>query len=99
MVFLRSLSRHLCSPASSLFAGRSRGASGIPRAASASPQLYNVSSLLPRLLPLSGVRTLTASPKLQGKVLLVLYDGGEHAKQQPGLLGTTEERAGACASG
>ncbi|KAI9369778.1 putative formate dehydrogenase [Aspergillus egyptiacus] len=29
-----------------------------------------------------------------GKVLMVLYDGGEHAKQQPGLLGTTENELG-----
>ncbi|KAJ5237891.1 hypothetical protein N7489_007982 [Penicillium chrysogenum] len=29
-----------------------------------------------------------------GKVLLVLYDGGEHSKQQPKLLGTTENELG-----
>lgn len=29
-----------------------------------------------------------------GKVLLVLYDGGEHSKQQPQLLGTTENELG-----
>lgn len=29
-----------------------------------------------------------------GKVLLVLNDGGEHAKQQPGLLGCTENELG-----
>jgi len=29
-----------------------------------------------------------------GKVLLVLYDGHEHAKQQPDLLGTTENELG-----
>jgi len=29
-----------------------------------------------------------------GKVLLVLYDGGEHSKQQPALLGTTENELG-----
>ncbi|OAT12333.1 formate dehydrogenase [Blastomyces gilchristii SLH14081] len=29
-----------------------------------------------------------------GKVLLVLYDGGQHAKDQPGLLGTTENELG-----
>jgi formate dehydrogenase len=29
-----------------------------------------------------------------GKVLLCLYDGGEHASQQPGLLGTTENELG-----
>ncbi|EFE41382.1 hypothetical protein TRV_03894 [Trichophyton verrucosum HKI 0517] len=28
------------------------------------------------------------------KVLLVLYDGGQHAKDQPGLLGTTENELG-----
>jgi formate dehydrogenase len=29
-----------------------------------------------------------------GKVLLVLYEGGEHAKQEPNLLGTTENELG-----
>jgi formate dehydrogenase len=29
-----------------------------------------------------------------GKVLLVLYDGGKHAEQQPALLGTTERELG-----
>jgi len=29
-----------------------------------------------------------------GKVLLVLYDGGEHSKQEPQLLGTTENELG-----
>ncbi|KAL4899716.1 putative formate dehydrogenase [Aspergillus multicolor] len=29
-----------------------------------------------------------------GKVLMVLYDGGSHAKDQPGLLGTTENELG-----
>nr|POE93033.1 formate dehydrogenase [Quercus suber] len=41
-----------------------------------------------------GVRTLTASAPRQGKVLLVLYDGGEHAAQEPKLLGTTENELG-----
>lgn len=39
-------------------------------------------------------RNLSASGKHQAKVLLVLYDGGEHAKQQPALLGTTENELG-----
>ena len=30
----------------------------------------------------------------QGKVLLVLYDGHEHAKECPELLGTTENELG-----
>ncbi|KAH8689667.1 NAD-dependent formate dehydrogenase AciA/Fdh [Talaromyces proteolyticus] len=42
----------------------------------------------------SGIRTLTATATRQGKVLLVLYDGGEHSKDQPGLLGTTENELG-----
>ncbi|KAL2867261.1 formate dehydrogenase [Aspergillus lucknowensis] len=42
----------------------------------------------------SRARMLTASANLQGKVLMVLYEGGEHAKQQPGLLGTTENELG-----
>ncbi|KAF2672328.1 D-isomer specific 2-hydroxyacid dehydrogenase [Microthyrium microscopicum] len=39
-------------------------------------------------------RSLTATSRKQGKVLLVLYDGGEHADQQPLLLGTTERELG-----
>jgi len=42
----------------------------------------------------NGVRTLTATSAQQGKVLLVLYDGNEHAKQEPRLLGTTENELG-----
>ncbi|KAL5332351.1 hypothetical protein BJX70DRAFT_384418 [Aspergillus crustosus] len=41
-----------------------------------------------------GARMLTASANLQGKVLMVLYDGGSHARDQPGLLGTTENELG-----
>jgi formate dehydrogenase len=39
-------------------------------------------------------RTLTATASQQGKVLLVLYDGGIHAQQEPRLLGTTENELG-----
>lgn len=41
-----------------------------------------------------GARTLTASASRQGKVLMCLYQGHEHARQQPGLLGTTENELG-----
>ncbi|TID19982.1 formate dehydrogenase [Venturia nashicola] len=41
-----------------------------------------------------GARTLTATANRQGKVLLVLYDGGVHAEQEPKLLGTTENELG-----
>ncbi|KAK5132348.1 hypothetical protein LTR08_009183 [Meristemomyces frigidus] len=43
---------------------------------------------------LGGVRTLTATSSQQGKVLLVLYDGHEHARHEPKLLGTTENELG-----
>ncbi|KAK4631660.1 Formate dehydrogenase [Fulvia fulva] len=43
---------------------------------------------------MGGVRTLTATSSQQGKVLMVLYDGFEHAKQEPKLLGTTENELG-----
>jgi formate dehydrogenase len=39
-------------------------------------------------------RTLTATASQQGKVLLVLYDGGIHAEQEPKMLGTTENELG-----
>lgn len=37
---------------------------------------------------------MSAAPGQNGKVLMVLYDGHEHAKQQPDLLGTTENELG-----
>ncbi|MCJ1299631.1 formate dehydrogenase (NAD+) [Hypocenomyce scalaris] len=40
------------------------------------------------------VRTLTATAPQQGKVLLVLYDGGDHARDEPKMLGTTENELG-----
>ncbi|KAL9098057.1 MAG: hypothetical protein Q9163_006206 [Psora crenata] len=43
---------------------------------------------------LGGVRTLTATSKLQSKVLFVSYDGHEHAREVPGMLGTTENELG-----
>nr|OQO27525.1 Formate dehydrogenase [Rachicladosporium sp. CCFEE 5018] len=43
---------------------------------------------------LGGARGLTASSSRQGKVLLCLYDGKEHAEMEPQLLGTTENELG-----
>ncbi|CCX11555.1 Similar to Formate dehydrogenase; acc. no. Q07103, partial [Pyronema omphalodes CBS 100304] len=43
---------------------------------------------------ISGIRRLTQTFNPQVKVLAVLYDGREHAKQVPGLLGTTENELG-----
>ena len=37
---------------------------------------------------------LTRGCSSQGKVLLVLYDGGEHARQEPALLGAVENELG-----
>ncbi|KAL7267633.1 formate dehydrogenase (NAD+) [Rhizina undulata] len=39
-------------------------------------------------------RTLTSTFNPQVKVLAVLYDGGKHAEEVPGLLGTTENELG-----
>ncbi|KAF7162254.1 hypothetical protein CNMCM5623_007649 [Aspergillus felis] len=85
MVFIRSLSRQLRRPATSVFSTK-----GVFSPPSSSP--FRAASL--GGFSVSGARTLTASANLQGKVLMVLYDGGEHAKQQPGLLGTTENELG-----
>ncbi|RMJ26751.1 formate dehydrogenase [Aspergillus sp. HF37] len=79
MVFMRSLSRQLRRPALSLPFSQSALRPAAPASLAAS---------IPR------VRPLTASAIRQGKVLLILYDGGEHAKDQPGLLGTTENELG-----
>ncbi len=46
-----------------------------------------------RLGPLVSTRLLT-TPREKVKVLAVLYDGGVHAEQVPGLLGTTENELG-----
>ncbi|OGM47983.1 formate dehydrogenase [Aspergillus bombycis] len=39
-------------------------------------------------------RTFSSSASAQSKVLMVLYEGKEHAKQQPRLLGTVENELG-----
>ncbi|KAF2878472.1 D-isomer specific 2-hydroxyacid dehydrogenase [Massariosphaeria phaeospora] len=78
MVFLRSVSR-LARPAASVLSARAA-----PRAAAGGALLRQPNAF----------RTLTATASPQGKVLLVLYDGFEHAKQEPQLLGTTENELG-----
>ncbi|EXJ71561.1 formate dehydrogenase [Cladophialophora psammophila CBS 110553] len=52
------------------------------------------SSLLRQKPGISSVRSFSASANRNVKILSVLYDGGEHAKQQPRLLGTTENELG-----
>ncbi|KAL4793534.1 hypothetical protein BDV19DRAFT_366626 [Aspergillus venezuelensis] len=80
MVFISSLSRQMRQPISSMVLAAN---------ASSRPSLgRRVAGLNP------GARMLTASANLQGKVLMVLYDGGSHARDQPGLLGTTENELG-----
>ncbi|KAL3448602.1 hypothetical protein BJX65DRAFT_275123 [Aspergillus insuetus] len=81
MVLLCSLTRQLRRPVSTLLSPN----------ASLAGSPFRVSALGNGI---PGARTLTASANLQGKVLMVLYDGGEHARQQPGLLGTTENELG-----
>ncbi|KAL2837266.1 hypothetical protein BJX68DRAFT_249890 [Aspergillus pseudodeflectus] len=81
MVLLRSLTRQLRRPVSTLLSPNA----SLPGSPFRAAALGNGGP---------GARTLTASANLQGKVLMVLYDGGEHAKQQPGLLGTTENELG-----
>ncbi|KAL2863002.1 formate dehydrogenase (NAD+) FDH1 [Aspergillus lucknowensis] len=85
MVLIRSFSRQLRRPVSTLL---SPYASSKPAVGSSPFRAARLSGRIP------GARMLTASANLQGKVLMVLYDGGEHAKQQPGLLGTTENELG-----
>ncbi|OJJ04630.1 hypothetical protein ASPVEDRAFT_31079 [Aspergillus versicolor CBS 583.65] len=84
MVFIRSFPRQLGRPVSSLLSPNvlCRPAVG---------SRFGAPALGGRT---PGARTLTASANLQGKVLMVLYDGGSHAKDQPGLLGTTENELG-----
>lgn len=42
----------------------------------------------------NGARQFSASSKANMKVVAVLYKGGEHAKEQPKLLGTVENQLG-----
>ncbi|KAL4914257.1 hypothetical protein BDW62DRAFT_213574 [Aspergillus aurantiobrunneus] len=83
MVLIRSCSRQLRRPVSTLLSpnGLSRPTLG---------SRFGPAALAGH----TGARTLTASANLQGKVLMVLYDGGSHARDQPGLLGTTENELG-----
>lgn len=71
MVFIRSLSRQLRRPATSLFSTK-----GVFSPPSSSP--FWAASLGGSV---SGARTLTASANLQGKVLLVLYDVSTRARE------------------
>ncbi|KAK8929394.1 Formate dehydrogenase [Metarhizium anisopliae BRIP 53293] len=97
MVSLRPLSRSLpiasraalfstCSAASARPA--SLRAAGFANKLSTSP----LSSAKPRFLP-SSMRALTTARE-KVKVLLCTYDGGQHAKDVPELLGTTENELG-----
>ncbi|KAF9239760.1 hypothetical protein DTO006G1_4825 [Penicillium roqueforti] len=81
MVFTRSLTRQLGRPFLSSSLKPTVASSSFARAS-------------PLAGYISGARTLTATSNLQGKVLLVLYDGGIHSQQQPQLLGTTENELG-----
>ncbi|KAL4801703.1 hypothetical protein BDV18DRAFT_148597 [Aspergillus unguis] len=83
MVLIRSFSRQMRRPLSSLLSN-----------ASSRPALGSRFGAAAQAGHPSGARMLTASANLQGKVLMVLYDGGSHAKDQPGLLGTTENELG-----
>ncbi|KAJ9622291.1 formate dehydrogenase (NAD+) [Taxawa tesnikishii (nom. ined.)] len=79
MVFARSAARFARPAAASL--------RSTPLTSRASP-LFNAARQA------GGVRTLTATAQRQGKVLMVLYDGGSHANDEPKLLGTTENELG-----
>ena len=72
-----------------------RSASRIARPAAASLRASPITSSFSSPLRSAGaIRTLTATSRQQGKVLLVLYDGHEHARDEPQLLGTTENELG-----
>jgi len=71
-----------------------RSASRLARPASSILSARTGPRLTSSLRQPNAFRTLTASASQQGKVLLVLYDGGIHAEQEPQLLGTTENELG-----
>lgn len=65
-----------------------------PAAASLRASPLAGASLSSPLRSAGAIRTLSATSRQNGKVLMVLYDGFEHAKEEPQLLGTTENELG-----
>ncbi|GAB7340895.1 hypothetical protein MBLNU457_7249t1 [Dothideomycetes sp. NU457] len=64
------------------------------RSAAASLRASRATPLSNAFRASGGVRALSSTATQQGKVLMVLYDGFEHAKDEPRLLGTTENKLG-----
>ncbi|KAK6004276.1 hypothetical protein QM012_009126 [Aureobasidium pullulans] len=65
-----------------------------PAAASLRASPLAGASLSSPLRSTGAIRSLSATSRQNGKVLMVLYDGFEHAKEEPQLLGTTENELG-----
>lgn len=65
-----------------------------PAAASLRASPLASASLSSPLRSAGAIRSLSATSRQNGKVLMVLYDGFEHAKDEPQLLGTTENELG-----
>ncbi|MCJ1340249.1 formate dehydrogenase (NAD+) [Bachmanniomyces sp. S44760] len=89
MVFARSVVSRLARPTSSLLSAKP-----LVSAAVATPLPCGAASLRRGARMLSATSSLQVSPTHSAKVLLVLYDGHEHAKHVPELLGTTENELG-----
>ncbi|ROW02957.1 hypothetical protein VSDG_01893 [Cytospora chrysosperma] len=80
------------SAASSLRATTSRVGAVSPRQAGTNSLVS--STCRSKLGPTTSIRSLTDGPREKVKVLMVLYSGGKHAEEVPGLLGTTENELG-----
>ncbi|KAI4849965.1 hypothetical protein E4T44_03026 [Aureobasidium sp. EXF-8845] len=65
-----------------------------PAAASLRASPLAGASLSSPLRTAGAIRSLSATSRQDGKVLMVLYDGFEHAKEESQLLGTTENELG-----
>ena len=65
-----------------------------PAAASLRASPLAGASLSSPLRTAGAIRSLSATSRQDAKVLMVLYDGFEHAKEEPQLLGTTENELG-----
>ncbi|KAI4763476.1 hypothetical protein E4T52_04501 [Aureobasidium sp. EXF-3400] len=65
-----------------------------PAAASLRASPLAGASLSSPLRSTGAIRSLSATSRQNGKVLMVLYDGFEHAREEPQLLGTTENELG-----
>ncbi|KAL2290576.1 hypothetical protein FJTKL_15623 [Diaporthe vaccinii] len=90
----RGLSSVASASAVSSLRNSSRSGGVTSRQAAANSSALPGSLCRSKLGPTMSIRSLTGFPREKVKVLMVLYDGGKHAEEVPGLLGTTQNELG-----